>query len=80
MRSPLRLPQLPHAATNRETPLPLDFFVLGELFQNNHHRAASRLNFAARWFEFDPTYAVLRVLAVTGVIRFRDAALEAEAA
>ena len=46
--------------------LPFDFFTLGELFQNNHHRASSRPNFAGRWFEFDPTYAVLRVLAVDG--------------
>lgn len=60
--------------------VPFDFLVLGELFQNNHHRAAGRPNFAVRWFEFDPTYAVLRLLAVTGVIRFREAALEAEAA
>jgi stearoyl-CoA desaturase (delta-9 desaturase) len=57
--------------------LPLDFLCLGELFQNNHHRAAGRLNFAARRFEFDPTYAVLRVLAWLGAIRLGSGALEA---
>lgn len=57
--------------------LPFDFLTLGELFQNNHHRASGRLNFAARGFEFDPTYAVLRVLAWIGAIRLGASALEA---
>ena len=56
--------------------LPLDFLMLGELFQNNHHRAAGRLNFGARWFELDPTYLVLRILGRTGVIRVGGSALE----
>ena len=56
--------------------LPFDFLMLGELFQNNHHRASGRLNFGARWFELDPTYVVLRVLDRTGVIRLRSSALE----
>lgn len=42
--------------------LPIDFVTLGELYQNNHHRASRRPNFAARRFEFDPTYQVLRIL------------------
>ena len=49
--------------------LPIDFVTLGELYQNNHHNASGRLNFAARAFEFDPTYAVLRVLSRLGLIR-----------
>src|SRR5579871_701654 len=57
--------------------LPFDLLTLGELFQNNHHRAAGRPNFAARWFEFDPTYAVLRALAWTGLISLVPAAGEA---
>jgi stearoyl-CoA desaturase (delta-9 desaturase) len=56
--------------------IPLDFLMLGELFQNNHHRAPGRLNFAARRFEFDPTFAVLRLLARTGALRLRPTALE----
>jgi stearoyl-CoA desaturase (delta-9 desaturase) len=55
--------------------LPIDFLTMGELYQNNHHRAAGRLNFAARWFEFDPTFAVLRVLALIRVIELRPGAL-----
>jgi stearoyl-CoA desaturase (delta-9 desaturase) len=49
--------------------LPIDFVTMGELFQNNHHRAASRLNFAWRRFEVDPTFQLLRVLDWLGVIR-----------
>ena len=57
--------------------LPLDLLMLGELFQNNHHRASGRLNFGARWFELDPTYVVLRVLGTTGIIQLRGSALDA---
>jgi stearoyl-CoA desaturase (delta-9 desaturase) len=55
--------------------LPFDFVCLGELFQNNHHRAASRLNFASRRFEVDPTYLLTRLLAWTGAIHLRPGAL-----
>jgi stearoyl-CoA desaturase (delta-9 desaturase) len=61
-----------HATTDASRNLlPVDFLTLGELFQNNHHRAASRLNFGWRWFELDPTYAVLRVLAWLGLVGLR---------
>jgi stearoyl-CoA desaturase (delta-9 desaturase) len=55
--------------------LPFDFVSLGELCQNNHHRASGRLNFAVRWFEFDPTYYVLRALAWTGAIQLSPGAM-----
>ncbi len=48
--------------------LPFDFVTGGELFQNNHHEYAMSPNFAARVWEIDPTYAVIRVLAKLGVI------------
>ena len=51
--------------------VPIDLLMLGELFQNNHHHAAGRLDFAARRFEWDPTHTVLNLLARTGVIRLR---------
>ena len=55
--------------------LPFDFVTLGELFQNNHHRASGRLNFASRPFELDPTYLFTRLLARTGVIQLGPGAL-----
>jgi len=59
--------------------LPIDFLTFGELFQNNHHRASGRLNFATRRFEFDPTYAVLRMLGWFRLIRLSPGALGAAA-
>lgn len=46
----------------------LEFLALGELFQNNHHRYGQSPNFAKRWFEIDPTYPVLRLLHLLGII------------
>ncbi len=48
--------------------LPIDFLTGGELFQNNHHKFAMSPNFAARWWEIDTTYQVMRLLAWVGVI------------
>jgi stearoyl-CoA desaturase (Delta-9 desaturase) len=49
--------------------LPFDFVTLGELFQNNHHKFGQALNFAARPWEIDPTYSVIRLFAKLGWIR-----------
>ena len=53
--------------------LPIDLITFGELFQNNHHHASGRLNFAIRKFEFDPTYWVLRAMAACRLIRMQTA-------
>lgn len=50
--------------------LVLDFVTMGELFQNNHHKFGMSPNFAARWFEIDPTYQVMRLMALVGIIDF----------
>ena len=53
--------------------LPLDFFMMGELFQNNHHKRPNSVNFAIRWFEFDPSYPIIKVLHALRIIRLRKA-------
>jgi len=49
----------------------LDFLMLGELFQNNHHRLPKRANFAVKWFEFDPTYPIVKLLHATKIIKLK---------
>ena len=50
--------------------LSVDLLTMGELMQNNHHRDTQRVNFAHRWFEWDPTYFLLRILHRAKVLRF----------
>ncbi len=47
----------------------VDFLMLGELFQNNHHKNFSKANFSARWFEIDPVYPVIKLLDWLRVIK-----------
>ncbi|MDF2449013.1 MAG: fatty acid desaturase [Bacteroidota bacterium] len=49
--------------------LVLDILMMGELFQNNHHHAGSKPNFAAKWYEFDPTYPIILLLHKLHIIR-----------
>ncbi|MBW3468133.1 acyl-CoA desaturase [Arthrospiribacter ruber] len=51
----------------------LDVLMLGELFQNNHHKLPNRPNFAVKWYEFDPTYPIVKMLHATGIIKLRTA-------
>ncbi len=51
--------------------IPLDFLLMGELMQNNHHKSPNSPNFAKKWYEFDPTYPVIRVLHFLNIIQLR---------
>lgn len=48
-----------------------DLFLLGELFQNNHHHSASSPNFAMKKGEFDPLYPILLLLRKCKIIYFK---------
>jgi stearoyl-CoA desaturase (delta-9 desaturase) len=48
---------------------PWGIFLMGELFQNNHHFAKEDANFAKKWFEFDLTYFIMRGLNGVGIIK-----------
>jgi stearoyl-CoA desaturase (delta-9 desaturase) len=51
--------------------LPFDILMLGELFQNNHHKRPNDANFAKRWFEIDPTYPVIKLMHALRIIKLR---------
>lgn len=48
--------------------------MAGEGLHNNHHHFPSRANFAVKWYEFDLTYQVVRLLSWFGVITIRNTA------
>lgn len=50
----------------------LDVFMLGELFQNNHHKLPNRPNFDVKWYEFDPTFPIVKLLHATGIIKLKS--------
>jgi stearoyl-CoA desaturase (delta-9 desaturase) len=53
--------------------VPVDLITGGELMQNNHHAASQRPNFAARRFELDTTWQVIRLLAALRIVKLRTA-------
>ena len=52
----------------------VDFLMMGELFQNNHHKRPNSINFGSKWFEFDPTYPVIKLLDKLKIIEIRKKA------
>ncbi len=52
---------------------PFGFIMLGELFQNNHHKFPNSPNFAKKWYEIDPVYPVLKTLHFLRIIKLRKA-------
>ncbi|KAA0993599.1 acyl-CoA desaturase [Dyadobacter aurulentus] len=51
--------------------LVFDFLMMGELFQNNHHKRPNSINFGSKWFEVDPTYPVIKLLNKLKIIEIR---------
>jgi len=50
---------------------PWGFLMLGELFQNNHHKFPNSPKFASKWYEIDPTYYMMLALDRIRVIKIR---------
>ena len=48
-----------------------DFLMMGELFQNNHHKRPNSINFGSKWFEVDPTYPIIKLLSRLKIIEIR---------
>ena len=46
----------------------LAVFTMGEGWHNNHHAYQSSVRQGFRWWEFDPTYYLLRALSWTGLV------------
>ncbi|MCA8979903.1 MAG: fatty acid desaturase, partial [Planctomycetes bacterium] len=46
----------------------LALFTLGEGWHNNHHRYQASVRQGFRWWEFDPSYYVLRAAALVGLV------------
>jgi stearoyl-CoA desaturase (delta-9 desaturase) len=55
-----------------------DVLMLGELFQNNHHKLPNRVNFGTKWFELDPVYPVIKVLHWTRIIKIKPEKVKAK--
>ena len=53
---------------------PWGVFMMGELFQNNHHKDGTDPNFARKWFEFDLTFQVMKIMHVLRIIRLKPVA------
>jgi stearoyl-CoA desaturase (delta-9 desaturase) len=52
---------------------PWGILLMGELFQNNHHKFKDSPNFAKKWFEFDPSYQVMKLFNFIGIIKLKTA-------
>ena len=46
----------------------IDFLMLGELYQNNHHRFPTKNNFAFKWYEIDFGYLIIILFHKIGII------------
>ncbi|MDD9880876.1 MAG: fatty acid desaturase [Candidatus Marinimicrobia bacterium] len=58
---------------NSKNTLPIDLLMMGELYQNNHHKAPQKRNFAVRWFELDTGYLISDILLKLNLIQLHKA-------
>jgi stearoyl-CoA desaturase (delta-9 desaturase) len=58
-----------HKNGYRNHPELLDLLMMGELYQNNHHKSPNKPKFSHRWFELDLGYLIIQILNTLKVIR-----------
>ena len=51
--------------------LPIDILMMGESYHNNHHKFGGRANFGVKWHEFDPTYLIIFIFNLVGIIHIK---------
>ena len=56
---------------NSKNTLPVDFLMMGELYQNNHHRYPQKMNFEVKWFEVDFGFHILKILQFLRIITIK---------
>lgn len=49
--------------------MPVDIFMLGEGYHNNHHKFPSRANFGYKWYQIDPIYPIIKLFNAVGIIK-----------
>lgn len=51
--------------------MPVDIFMLGEGFHNNHHKYGGRPNFGNKWWEIDPVYPFIWMFDKLNIIQLK---------
>lgn len=51
--------------------MPVDIFMMGEGYHNNHHSHGDRPNFGYKWHEIDPVYPFILLFNAVGIIKLK---------
>jgi len=60
-----------HVNDTSKNLFPLDFFMMGEGYHNNHHRFGGRANFGIKWHEWDFSYPLISLFNIIGIIKLK---------
>lgn len=62
--------------SNNSTNLfPIEILMMGEGLHNNHHYDSKKANFAKKWFEFDPSWPLIKLMHALKLIQLNPKAL-----
>ena len=57
--------------------MPVDIFMMGEGYHNNHHKFGARPNFGVKWHELDPTWFVIKIFNRLNIIQLKKTPIAA---